>query len=206
MTNNNDKINIPMTIQQCYEYFFQFNYTQLIDDYIELKDYKIYSNFVQYGYILRRCNEMKATTNRDVENNSIEINHNKPTLPLINPNDESLNLNEISNKLDIIPSITLDDLKNRIKTKCLGKSINFHPLFDVYQPNNNFKKSQPDKPPIYRVFTQTRTNNNELKVPNLNDFIRNSFNFYNLYSFVNHSDVCFYNFNSNITLPNLYIN
>src|SRR5262245_26580309 len=115
-----------MSIQQCYENFF----LDRNDNECQLDDYVIYSHLMSLGYILSRS-RINSTTANEVEQRRNDI----PLLtPLIKPNEYgTLSTKEIYERLDIIPNITLGDLKRMASNKKQQQSF-FRPFFDVYMP------------------------------------------------------------------------
>lgn len=211
-------IEIPMSIQQCYNNFFPSI------DFI-LNEYRIYSSLVYYGYIVRRKQSNNKNKSKLVDKIDFERNENFKNInePIINKNEYGkLSKKEIFQRLDdLIPNITISDLKKKLKlnVNSLGEcnSLNFSatPLttykfrssFDAYLPNKNFKKSQPGEP-NYKIISQI----SKTCIPKLVDFLVNDDSneelstdksARNIYAFVNSSDVTYYSFNYNFKLPML---
>lgn len=210
-SDSSDNQTIPLSIQQCYELFF--NHKPKPDDNLDinLNDYKIYSYLVRYGYILRRTNSTHVNPVKDfIESNNDPI-EGVIAGPIIERSSHgSLNKTDIFRKLnDFIPNTSLNELKSKmILSK--NKNFNFQFLYDVYQPNKLFKKSQPGQP-IFRLASKLSLDkhNQKLVLPKLEDFVylneiqtQNDTNVCNLFAFVNDAnDVLFYSFRQNLNLP-----
>ena len=198
-------IEIPMSIQQCYENFFPSV------DFI-LNEYRIYSSLVYYGYIVRRkANRKNKSKSVDAIDFERKEKFNKTNEPIINKNDYGkLTKKEIFERLDsLMPNITIEDLKKKIgfgnNNSKESNSVKFRSSFDAYTPNKNFKKSQPGEP-NYKVISQI----GKTCMPKLVDFLVNDDSneelsldkrAKNIYAFVNNSDVTYYSFNYNFKLP-----
>ena len=103
-----------MSIQQCYNSFFPSI------DFI-LNEYRIYSSLVYYGYIVRRKQFNLRNKSKLVDKIDFERNENFKHInePIINKNEYGkLSKKEILHKLDdLIPNITISDLKKKFKLK-----------------------------------------------------------------------------------------
>ena len=114
---------------------------------------------------------------------------------------------------DLIPNITITDLKKKLleKQKSSLKS-KFSVLYDVYLPDKNFKKSQPGVP-LYQVFTSNESAE-ILKWPSLKDFILNNSVYLTeaspetmprfLYAFVDNGEALYYSFKCDQSMPCVY--
>jgi len=210
-------IQIPMSIQQCYETFFktasEIDPNDINPSAIHLDEYRVYSHLVRMGYILRRVplNEKKELSVQKKPKQNQEPSLFNFSSPLISQNEYSiLNESQIFNRLNsFIPSITMNQIKSNSSDKEQLKS-DFRVLFDVYQPDKSFKKSKPSREPVYRI--STSLSDKLTRWPNLKDFLvndlrdckTNTSNTKHLYAFVDNGDVLFYSFNLEFEIPSLY--
>ena len=211
-----EAVGVAYSIQQCYETFFNASNIEIDPEdpheeqfTLNLNDYLIYSSLIKLGYIVRR-----TPTNRHSKLTKTKQECEIKVFPGFTTNQSIINqleygqqdVKHILKQLDdVIPNITLTDLRKRVQIKSDQIRSNFRLLFDVYLPDKTFKKSQPGEP-IYQVFTAL---NSDLVWPNLNDLIRNE-SIYStvkyLYTFVDNGDVMFYSFKGNDQLPNVAAN
>ena len=216
-----DAVEVAFSIQQCYETFFNASNIEIDAEdpheekfSLNLNDYLIYSSLIKLGYIVRRTpttKQSKITTTKQALENKV--------FPGFNVNQSIINkleygqqdVKHVLQQLDdVIPNITLTELRKRLQEKSDKSGSNFRLLFDVYLPDKMFKKSQPGEP-IYQVFTALKT---ALVWPNLNDLIQNQSIYLMkqtsivkyLYAFVDNGDVMFYSFKGNDQLPNVAAN
>jgi hypothetical protein len=191
---------------------------------INLNEYRLYSNLNFNGFIIRRNtnkNDLKKITfvkesEESVENKKIsEKEIIRETIPLIN-RDTLMNKNEIFDKLNsIVPNITFNSLKEKLAAKVGNSFLNSKgqvtQIFDVYAPNKNFKKSNPEATckEKFRILNQAHQNKSTLYFPKLADFIladdssKSNVNEKNIISFITNGNVTYYSIDFNFQMPDI---
>lgn len=186
-----------MSIQQCYELFF--NQKDPLRE-SSLNDYKIYSYLIRFGYILRRTTPKEPKISIQKENSKFQTE----IIPVINRTEiGTMQKEDIFQRLNnLIPNTSLDQIRSKILNNQKKSIPNFRVMYNVYMPNKSFKKSQPGKA-IFSLWTRINWQNDQkLILPTLNDLTSDQSEFSNLFAFVNDAnDVMFYSFNQSISLP-----
>ena len=110
---------IPISIQQCYELFFRFNESDKNTEHssfnLSLNSYKIYSDLVKNGFIVRRA-KLKNTkkTAETLNKNRLTGNQfNLVDMPIVEKlEQEKLTQLEVYNRLHcLVPNTKLDELR-----------------------------------------------------------------------------------------------
>lgn len=208
-------LKVLMSVQQCYQLLFGQPLDRFLNDTkndpsqfnIDLNCFKIYSNLVKNGFIVRRAKLKDAQSSKN-ESKSKETRKsisNKPGKPIVSRSEhEKLSQFEIYKRLEpLVPNVSLDELRDRLNERVCSR--NEH-VFDVNQADKRFQKSKPPKSE-FCIFAprQQQGAASKMIVPGIDDFIANSHvTKTQIYSFTDDANhPIFYSFDFNFSIPSI---
>ena len=151
-----NSLKVLMSVQQCYELLFGQPADRFLNDTkndlsqfnIDLNCFKIYSNLVKNGFIVRRAKPKEDDQSSKNESRKSKENRksasNKLVKPIVSRSEhEQLSQFEIYKRLEpLVPNVSLDELRDRLNERICSR--NEH-VFDVNQADKRFQKSKPPK-------------------------------------------------------------
>lgn len=216
------QLKVSMSIQQCYEQFFkekifdQDTRNDRSDFNIDLNCFKIYSNLVKNGFIVRRtkhASNQEAAAKREKKKPDPAKESNDGKSPELKPivkwsEHERLTQFEIYKRLSkVVSNVSIDELRERLlgAETASEPATNCHKsLFEVNQPDKRFQKSKSPQAD-FNVFAPRHNPSGRLTVPGLDDFISNSStDKLQIYAFTDDANQpIYYSFDFNFSIPSI---
>lgn len=205
---------LPMSIEQCYEKFFNYKYSNEFDvknDHSRLRinfnQYKIYSNSIKNGFIARRVDSYKQDETK--KSNTLYSNERKKDNHEIEPIIQRSKHGQLSEchifeRLNcLVKNVNLNELKSKLRARVKKENSDFENIFDLHPADKHYKRSSSEQYG-FRVTAQKTGSDNRIVWPRLADYVVNNSSSQgdNLYAFVDDgNEALYYKFKFDFCLP-----